>query len=154
LLVLQSWSIAKVCADDAPVFELDCVNFAGRMLDKAPVKKKATPALAADGTAWSISPESKKMLITKVFAGEAAEKAGIAAGDEIVSVNGYPVSGMSLRKLYCAYHMYEFNSQTETLIIQKKDGNQQTVKLTLLAMDKCNPEEKQAWLEVYKGLGY
>jgi hypothetical protein len=137
-----------------PVFELDCVNFAGRFLAEAPAKKKTHPGLAADGTTWSIAPDNKCVVITRIFPGEAAEKAGLQTGDEIISVNGYQTDGAKLRDLFCAYHMYSPDTMTETLIVQKKDGSKNTVKLTLLTLDKCNAEEKHDWLNIYKGLGY
>lgn len=155
LIVQTSCSIPQTSAEETkPVFELDCVTFAGRFLAGAPVKKKAHPGLAVDGTAWSIAPDSKHVSITKVFPGEAAEKAGLESGDEIVSVNGYSTSEMPLRDLFCSYHMYDPDSMTETLIVQKKDGTRKTCKLQLLTLDKCNAEEKTAWLDVYKALGY
>lgn len=155
LLILQtSCSIAKAQTEEAkPVFELDCVNFEGRFLARAPVKKKTYPSLAADGTAWSLAPDNK-VTITRVFADEAAAKAGLEPGDEIISVNGYPTNGAKLGELICFYHMYDPSTQTETLEVKKKDGTQQTLQLNLLTMDKCNAEEKRAWLDIYKGLGY
>jgi predicted metalloprotease with PDZ domain len=156
LLVLGAvCSIGVTRAEETkPIFELDCVSFAGRFLANAPVKKKAYPGLAVDGTAWAISPETKKVEITKVFPGEAAEKDGVEVGDQVVSVNGYMTDGLQLRELFGAYHMYQPDTLTETLIVQKKDGTQKTVKLQLLTTDKCNAEEKTAWLEKYKGWGY
>lgn len=137
-----------------PVFELDCVSFEGRFLANAPVKKKTPPGLAVDGTSWSVSPDTKQVTISKVFPGEAAEKGGVEAGDQIISVNGYQANGSQIRDLFCAYHMYEPKTLTETLIVQKKDGTQKTLKLQLLPIDKCDAEEKRAWLDVYKSLGY
>lgn len=121
---------------------------------KAPVKKKVYPSLAADGTAWSIAPDNKYLTITKVFEGEAAAKAGLEPGDQIISVNGYPTEGAKVGDLICFYHMYEPATLTETLEVKKKDGTQQTVALNLLTLDKCNAEEKRAWLDVYKIMGY
>lgn len=155
-LILQTYcSIAKAQTEETkPVFELDCINFEGRFLGKAPVKKKAYLSLAADGTAWSITPDNK-VSITRIFEGEAAAKAGLEPGDEIISVNGYPTEGAKLGELICFYHTYEPSTLTETLVVKKKkDGTQQTLQLTLLPMDKCNAEEKHAWLDIYKGLGY
>lgn len=156
LLILQTCGlIGQAQADEnKPVFELDCVSFAGRFLANAPVKKKAHPGLAVDGTIWSIAPDSKQVSITRVFPGEAAEKAGVEQGDEIISVNGYPANGLPLRDLFCAYHMYNPTTLTETLVVQKKDGTKKTVMLPVLTLDKCNAEEKSAWLDIYKGLGY
>lgn len=156
LLILQtSCSIAKAQTEETkPVFEFDCINFEGRFLGKAPVKKKAYPCLAADGTAWSIAADNKCLSITRIFEGEAAAKAGLEKGDEIISVNGYPTEAAKVGELICFYHMYEPSTLTETLVIRKKDGTQQTVSLNLLPMDKCNEEEKRAWLDIYKGLGY
>jgi hypothetical protein len=156
LLILQTcWSIAKAQTEETkPVFELDCVNFEGRSLAKAPVKKKAYPSLAADGTAWSIAPDTKHVTITRIFEGEAAAKAGLEPGDEIISVNGYSTEGAKLGELICFYHMYEPSTLTETLVVKKKDGSEQTLALNLLTLDKCNAEEKRAWLDIYKGLGY
>lgn len=156
LLILQS-SCSMVRAqtnETIPLFELDCVNFEGRFLAKAPAKKKARPGLAVDGTAWALSADNKKVYITRIFEGEAAGQAGLKAGDEIVSVNGYPAAGLEVRDLICAYHMYDLATLTETLSVRKQDGTEQTLKLQLLTPDKCNPEEKRAWLDIYKGLGY
>lgn len=136
-----------------PVFELDCVSFAGRFLGGAPLKKKVHPGLAADGTVWAVSPD-KRVIVTRVFPGEAAEKAGVESGDEILSVNGYATNGSQPGELFCAYHMYQPTTMTETLIVQKKDGTTQTLKLHLLSLDTCNQEEKRAWLDIYKSLGY
>lgn len=155
LLILQTCSsIANAQTEETkPIFELDCINFEGRFLAKAPVKKKTFPALAADGTTWSISPDNK-VLITRVFEGEAAAKAGLEPGDEIISVNGYPTEGAKLGDLICFYHMYEPATSTESLVVKKKDGTEQTLALNLLPMDKCNADEKRAWLDTYKRLGY
>lgn len=156
MLILQTCcSLAKAQTEETkPVFELDCINFEGRFLGKAPVKKKVYPGLAADGTAWSLTPDNK-VAITRVFEGEAAAKAGLEPGDEIISVNGYPTDGAKIGELICFYHMYEPSTLTETLVVKKKkDGTQQTLALNLLTLDKCNAEEKRAWLEIYKGLGY
>lgn len=156
LLILQTCcSIAKAQTDETkPVFELDCINFEGRFLAKAPVKKKAYPGLAADGAAWSIASDNKHLSITRIFEGEAAAKAGLEPGDEIISVNGYPTDGVKVRELICFYHMYEPTTLTETLVVKKKDGTPQTLELNLLTLDKCNAEEKRAWLDIYKRLGY
>jgi predicted metalloprotease with PDZ domain len=140
--------------DSEPIFDLDCISFAGRFLANAPVKKKVYQGLAVDGTAWSIDPASKKVTVTKVFPGEAAEKAGIEVGDEIVKVNGYATDGLPLGELFYAYHMYEPDSLIETLVVKKKDGSEKTHKLQLLTLDKCNGEEKTAWLDLYKSWGY
>lgn len=121
---------------------------------KAPVKKKTYPALAADGTAWSIAADKKHPAITRIFEGEAAAKAGLEPGDEIISVNGYPTEGAKIGDLICFYHMYEPSTLKETLVVKKKDGTEQTLSLDLLSMDKCNAEEKRAWLDAYKNLGY
>lgn len=154
-LILQtSCSIAKAQTETKPVFEFDCINFEGRFLAKAPKKIKTYPCLAADGTAWTIKAGNKYPAITRIFEGEAAAKAGLEAGDEIISVNGYPTDGAKISELVCFYHMYEPSTLKETLVVQKKDGTEQTLALDLLTMDKCNPEEKRAWLEVYKSLGY
>jgi membrane-associated protease RseP (regulator of RpoE activity) len=148
-------SIGAVRADDAtPVFELDCVGFEGRFLANAPVKKKVHPGLGVDGTVWAMSPDGKQVLVTQVVPGEAAEKAGIESGDEIVSINGYPTTGSQLRDLFRSYHMYDPATMTETLIVKKKDGTQKTHKLHLLTLDACNADEKRGWLEIYKSLGY
>ncbi len=156
LLILQTCcSIAKAQTDETkPVFELDCINFEGRFLAKAPVKKKAYPGLAADGAAWSIASDNKHLSITRIFEGEAAAKAGLEPGDEIISVNGYPTDGVKVRELICFYHMYEPTTLTETLVVKKKDGTPQTLELNLLTLDKCNAEEKRAWLDIYKCVGY
>lgn len=154
-LTILCCTIAPVHAEEtAPVFELDCVSFAGRFLDNAPVKKKAHPGLAVDGTVWAIAPDTKQVSITRIFPGEAAEKAGLEVGDQIISVNGYLTDGVQLRDLFCAYHMYDAKTMTEALTVQKKDGTKKTVKLPLLTLDSCNAEEKRAWLNIYKGLGY
>lgn len=155
LLIAQTyWSIAgaQTADETKPVFELDCINFEGRFLAKAPVKKKVYPALAADGTAWST--QDKHLTITRVFEGEAAAKAGLEPGDEITSVNGYPTEGAKVGELICFYHMYEPSTLTETLVVKKKDGTQQTLALNLLTLDKCNAEEKRAWMDIYKSMGY
>lgn len=154
-LVLQlSCSIGKAHAEETkPVFELDCVSFAGRFLDSAPVKKKAHPGLAVDGTTWSVTPE-KHVVISRIVPGESAQKAGLEPGDEIISVNGYATSGLPLRELFYAYHMYRPDTLMETLVVQKKDGTQKTHKLALLPIDKCEAEEKRSWLELYKYWGY
>ncbi len=154
-MVAQMPTAAPAFADETkPVFEFDCINFSGRFLGGAPVKKKAHPGLAVDGTAWSIDPESKHVIVSRIFAGEAAEKAGIQTGDQIVSVNGYPTTGSPIRDIFCSYHMYDADKMTESLVVQKKDGTQKTIRLQLLPVDKCNPEEKRAWLDFYKGMGY
>lgn len=137
-----------------PVFDLDCMSFAGRFLGGAPVKKKTHPGLAVDGTAWMLSPQTKTVMVTKVFAGEAAEKAGVEVGDQVISVNGYLTSGSQFRDVFCSYHMYQPDTLMETLKIQKKDGTQKILNLQLLTLDKCNPEEKTTWLDIYKSLGY
>jgi S1-C subfamily serine protease len=137
-----------------PVFELDCVSFAGRFLAGAPIKKKPYPGLAVDGTVWSISPDDKRVSIARVFPAEAAEKAGIEVGDEVLSVNGYPTAGSTLRDLFAAYHMYDPATLSETLVVRKKDGTEKTVKLTLLPADQANAEEKNAWLSLYQAWGY
>ena len=157
LLLMMQTSCSIVLAqteETKPVFELDCINFEGRFLAKAPLKKKTYPCLAADGTAWSIAADNKAVLISRVFEGEAAAKAGLVPGDEIISVNGYPTDGAKIGELICFYHMYEPSTLTETLVVKKKDGTQQTADLNLLSLDKCNAEEKRAWLDIYKGLGY
>jgi C-terminal processing protease CtpA/Prc len=118
------------------------------------VKKKVYQGLAVDGTNWSIDGASKKVTVTKVFPGEAAEKAGIQVGDEIVKVNGYATDDLPLGELFYAYHMYEPDSLIETLVVKKKDGSEKTHKLQLLTLDKCNAEEKTAWLDLYKSWGY
>ena len=146
--------IVKAQTETKPVFELDCINFEGRFMAKAPVKKKAYPSLAADGTAWSIAPGNKNLTITRIFEGEAAAKAGLEPGDEILSVNGYPTEGAKIGELICFYHMYEPSAMKETLVVKKKDGSEQTLALDLITMDKCNADEKRAWLELYKNLGY
>lgn len=155
-LILQTCaSIAVAQVDESkPVFELDCISFAGRFLSNAPVKKKVHPGLAVDGTIWALEPESNKVLVKKTFPGEAAQAAGVEAGDEIISINGYAAPGAQLRELFCSYHMYDAKTMTESLIIQKKDGTQKTLKLQLLTLDKCNADEKKAWLGIYKSLGY
>jgi C-terminal processing protease CtpA/Prc len=146
--------VRAIADEPPPVFELDCVSFAGRFLDKAPVKKKAYPGFAVDGTVVSMDPEAKKVLVSKVIPGEAAENAGVAVGDQIISINGYNTDGMSLRELFAAYHMFDPANMVETVTVQKKDGTQATHKLKLLTLDACNPEEKSAWLEMYKAWGY
>lgn len=156
LLILQSGiAVGQSQAEDVkPVFEMDCVSFAGRGLANAPLKKKKPHSgLAVDGTIWSLGADGK-VTVTRVFPGEAAEKGGVEVGDEVVTVNGYTVNGLPLRELVYAYHMYEPDNVTETLVIQKKDASQKTVKLPLLTLDKCDPEEKRAWLDLYKAWGY
>jgi len=156
LLILQTCCpIGRAQAEETtPVFEFDCVSFEGRFLANAPIKKKVYPGLAVDGTIWSIAPDTKRVLVTRIFSGEAAEKAGVEPGDEIINVNGYSTNGSQIRELFASYHMYDPNTLTETLIVQKKDGTQKTLKLQLLTLDKCNAEEKRAWLDIYKSLGY
>lgn len=157
LLVVQAFgsNILAHAEETKPVFEFDCINFAGRNLGNAPLKKKKPhPGLAVDGTVWTMSPETKRVTITQIIPGEAAEKAGLAVGDEIITVNNYPTEGANMRGLVCAYHMYKLDSLIETLVVRKKDGTEQTLKLQLLPVDKCNPEEKTAWLDLFKGLGY
>lgn len=156
VVVMQMSLPGAVRADDnAPVFELDCINFAGRGLANAPVKKKKPhPGLAVDGTLWDISPDTKRVVVTKVFAGEPAEKAGITTGDEIISVNGYPTEGKSVREIFFAYHMFDLDNQNETLVVQKKDGTKNTVKVPVLTGQLANEEEKKGWQEKYKDMGY
>lgn len=156
LLVLQTCcSIATAQTEETkPIFELDCINFEGRFLAKAPVKAKAYPALAADGTAWSAEPGKKHPVIKRIFEGGAAAKAGLEPGDEIIQINGYATEGVKLGDLICFYHMYETSTLTETLQVKKKDGTEQTLQLTVVPLDKCSPEEKRAWLDTYKNLGY
>jgi hypothetical protein len=156
LIVVSSLGMgAKVWAEEpVPVFELDCISFAGRFLANAPVKKKVYPGLAVDGTSWALAPDDKGAVVTRIFPGEAAEKAGVEAGDQIISVNGYATAGMQLRDLFAAYHMYEPDTLTETLVLRKKDGSQPTLKLQLVTIDKCGQEERTAWLDAYKGWGY
>jgi hypothetical protein len=155
LLILQtSCSIVKAQTETKPVFELDCINFEGRFMAKAPLKKKTYPCLAADGTAWSIAPDNNSLAITRIFEGESASNAGLEPGDLILSVNGYPTEGAKIGELICFYHMYEPSTLKETLLVKKKDGSEQTLTLDLLTLDKCNAEEKRAWLEHYKNLGY
>lgn len=155
LLLQTCCMIGKAQADEPkPIFELDCINFAGRFLANAPLKKKAHPGLAVDGTSWAVAPRTNLVSIIKVFPGEAGEKAGLETGDEIVSVNGYSTSGLNVSELFSAYHMYDPRTMTETLVVQKKDGTKKTVKLDLLTLDKCNADEKCAWLDIYKCLGY
>ncbi len=120
----------------------------------APLKKKLYPGLAVDGTSWALSPDQKHVTIARVFSGEAAEKAGVEVGDLVTKVNGYPVDGLSLRDIFCAYHMYQPDTLTETLMIQKKDGASKTLTLQMLNLDKCDQEEKRVWLDTYKSLGY
>lgn len=161
-VVISSLLLPQTCCliataqteETKPVFELDCVNFEGRFLARAPVKKKAQRSLAADGSVWSITPGSKHVSITRIFEGEAAAKAGLEPGDEITGVNGYSTDGATVPELICFYHMYNPSTLMETLIVKKKDGTEQTLELQLLTMDKCNAEEKRAWLDIYKGLGY
>ena len=146
----------RAWADEpTPVFEMDCVNFAGRFLANAPVKKKVFRGLAVDGTAWSLSDDGKHLTITRIFPGEAAEKEGLEAGDEILTVNGYPFTdSMSPRDIFFAYHMYEPDSLSETLSVRKKGGSEKSVKLQLIPIDSANAEEKTAWMEKYKAWGY
>lgn len=152
-LLLMILSAPGAKADDKPVFDMDCVSFAGRFLANAPVKKKAYKGLAVDGTAWTLTPD-KRVQITKVFPGEAAERAGIVAGDEVVTINGYATQGMELRDIFAHYHLYDPDALTETIEVQKKDGTRANLKLQLLTIDACNPEERRAWQEFYKGWGY
>ena len=53
VLILQmSCNVGVARAEDGePLFELDCISFAGRFLANAPVKKKQYLGLAVDGTA-------------------------------------------------------------------------------------------------------
>ena len=150
---LQAMPVMVQAEEEKPVFELDCISFAGRFLGNAPVKKKAYSRLAVDGTIWAMAPDKKHAVITRVISNEAAEKAGLEPGSEIISVNGYPSEGLQLRQLFCAYHMYDPDTFTETLIVER-NGSQKTLKLHLLTLDQCNAEERQAWLDIYKGLGY
>jgi predicted metalloprotease with PDZ domain len=152
---LSTIFIARARADaPTPVFELDCVSFAGRFLAGAPIKKKPYPGLAVDGTVWSMAADGKSVSITRVIPAEAAEKAGIEVGDEVLNVNGYPTAGMTLRDVFSAYHMYDPSTLSETLVVRKKDGSEKSVKLTLLPVDQSNPEEKSAWLSNYSAWGY
>lgn len=152
LILLGSFAVRA--DEESPIFQNDCISFAGRGLANAPVKKKIYPGLAADGTAWSFDNDTKKLMITKIFPGEAAEKEGVEAGDQVVSVNGYNTDGLRLRQICFAYHMYEPDALIETLIVQKKDGTQKTVRLQLITLEKVPAEEKKAWLEQYKAWGY
>jgi predicted metalloprotease with PDZ domain len=147
-----TWAV--LADEEKPIFENDCISFAGRGLANAPVKKKIYPGMTADGTAWTFDADSKKVVVTKLFAGEAAEKGGVEVGDQVVSVNGYNTDGQRLRQICFAYHMYEPDTLIETLVVQKKDGTQKSVRLQLLTLDKCAPEEKTAWLQQYKSWGY
>lgn len=148
------FTIKAVADEVVPVFEMDCISFSGRGLANAPLKKKKPHSgLAADGTTWAAGADGK-VTVTKVFPGEPAEKEGVEVGDEIITVNGYTVNGLPKGELFYAYHMYEPDNVVETLVLQKKDGTQKTVKLPLLTLDKCDPEEKKALIELYKTWGY
>jgi hypothetical protein len=155
LAIAARVSVAVAQETPRSVFELDCVSFAGRFLSSAPVKKRAQPGLAVDGTAWSWSADSKQVIINKIFPGESAANEGVEPGDEVIAVNGYPTEGRTLLDVFAAYHMYDPVKLTETLTLKKKaDSTTKTVKLQVVPIDAANAEEKQSWLQHYKGLGY
>lgn len=93
--------------------------------------------VSVDGEGFFLNPTIKEVRIDKVLAKSPAEAAGIAAGDQVVEIEGHPVTGTKADVL--KPYLKRDVGQATRFVIRKSDGSVRTLTLTPVAKAAVGP---------------